>query len=125
MLRPTLFCLLFALELPGCVHRASPHAAIACPTTDVSSRTQASATNPRVQLDGPPPVALAHAPYTLVLDDHILAKVETENDTLKLRDAWKAVDMATVRSIEIIRTPTATSRFPSAIGDVVHVVRCY
>ena len=79
----------------------------------------------QIRIDGPPPTPLFKGAYTVVVDDRILAIVRTDADTVPLLRAWKSVDMATVKSIEVLRAPNVAARYPTAGGDVLRITRCY
>jgi outer membrane cobalamin receptor len=74
-----------------------------------------------VKLDGPPPSSLVSPPYTVVVDDRVVGVVRTRDDST----TWKSVDIATVKSVEIVRGADAAARFPTAVGAVVRITRCY
>ena len=69
-----------------------------------------------------PPVS---APYSIVLDGRVVAMNLSASDSARGENAWARINMATVKSIEILRGPSAREQYPQARGDVSRVSRCY
>ena len=109
----------------GCVHRVTRPAPIACPSEPSPGPEAGGRANTRIKLDGPPPTPIFQGAYTIVVDDTVLAIIRSDADTAATSKAWKSVDLATVRSLEIVRAPEAAARYPAAVGDVLRIIRCY
>ena len=76
-----------------------------------------------VSLDGHP-TPLVRGPYTVVLDDRIVAVVRNA-DSNAAANVLSGVDPETIESIEMLRTPESTARYPGATGDILRIRRCY
>jgi hypothetical protein len=120
-----LLAIVVCFPLAGCLHRSAQLAPIACPADSLPASAPSIGASAKIKIDGPPPTALFKGAYTVVVDDQILVIVRTDADTVALLKAWKSLDMATVKSIDVIRAPRATVRYPNAVGDVLRIARCY
>jgi hypothetical protein len=61
------------------------------------------------------PAPLVRGPYTVVLDDHIVA-VAHDGDRQTAANVLRKIDPATIESIEMVR---------SDHGDIMRIRRCY
>jgi hypothetical protein len=76
-----------------------------------------------ISLDGNP-TPLVRGPYTVVLDDRIVAVVRNA-DSKAAANVLRGVDPETIESIEMLRTPDSSARYPGATGDILRIRRCY
>jgi len=105
---------MFALLLTGCVlHRASGPSPVKCPPAPQLD-TQDGPVVGHVSLEGRPS-PLVRGPYTVELDDHIVAVVHNA-DQRAAANVLRGIDPATIESIEMIR---------SDHGDIMRIRRCY
>jgi hypothetical protein len=76
---------------------------------------------PGVVHDGQPaghPSPGLRAPYTIIIDGRIVARVRTDADTVDLRKIG-TIDPNSVESIEVLREADAKSRYPQSVGNVI------
>lgn len=103
-----------ALLLTGCIpHHASGPSPVKCPPPP-ALETQDAAVVGHVTLNGHPS-PLVRGPYTVVLDDHIVAVVH-DADQRAAAKVLRGIDPATIASIEMVRSDE---------GDVMRIRRCY
>jgi len=60
-------------------------------------------------------------PYTVIVDDIIVGVVRSDTAAGKLG----SIDAAMIKNVEIVPESRARARWPSAVGDVVHIDRCH
>jgi hypothetical protein len=68
--------------------------------------------------DGSPRLTI---PYTVIVDDIIVGVVRSDTAAGKLG----SIDVAMIKKVEIVPESRARERWPSAVGDVVHIDRCH
>jgi outer membrane cobalamin receptor len=61
----------------------------------------------------------------LVLDDRVVATMRAQDDTVAWSKAWQALDVSTIKRIDILATPEAVQQYPTAVGGVIKITRCY
>lgn len=114
----------FALMTLAACHRGVARPVpVVCPAAPLPKTAAGAPT--RVRIDNPPPASLFDGPYTVVIDDQIVAVVRTHGDTIDLASASRNLDPATIKSIEVLRVPKSTQQYPKAVGDVLRITRCY
>ena len=104
------------LSLNGCMWRSSPPAPSACSALSVDQ----SAAPRFVKVDSSTCLTV---PYTVIVDDIIVGVVRSPSE--EATSKWGYADPATVKNVEIIPASRATERWPTAVGDVVHIERCH
>ena len=70
------------------------------------------------------PTPLVQRPYTIVLDDRIVAVVRNA-DSRVAANTLGNLDPATIESIEMVRAAGDSSRYPGTTGDILRIRRCY
>ena len=107
--------LALALLVTGCIpHRASGPSPVKCPPPPAVETQDAGPVVGRVSVDDRPS-PLVRGPYTVVLDDHIVAVVHNADQRVAAK-VLDGIDPATIESIEMVR---------SDHGDVMRIRRCY
>ena len=98
----------------GCIrlHNSSP-SPVKCPPAPLSA-TEDTPIVGHVRLDGEP-TPLMQGPYTVVLDDRVVAVVHNA-DSHAAANVLRDIDPETISSIELVR---------SATGDILRIRRCY
>src|SRR6185503_4445578 len=109
-----------ALGGVGCSRATSQLAPVVCPA---SAPAPSALLADRLKLR--PPTSMFGAPYTLVLDERIVAVIQDPADSVEVGRAFRSIDPATIMAIEVIRAPAARQRYPRATGDVLHITRCH
>jgi len=103
-----------ALLLTGCIlHHGSGPSPVKCPPPPALEAQDAPVVG-HVSLDGRP-TPLVRGPYTVELDDRIVAVVR-DADQHAAAKVLRGIDPATIESIEMVR---------SDHGDVMRIRRCY
>jgi hypothetical protein len=62
-------------------------------------------------------------PYTVIVDDIILGVVRSDSDAAAAKLGY--FDSETIKKVEIVPASRAKERWPSTVGDVVHIERCH
>ena len=101
--------------LTACTWRSSPPAPSPCTAASV----ELNAAPQFVKADSSPPLTF---PYTIIVDDIIVGVVRSRTDSAAKLGPFES---ETFRKAEIIPAARAKQRWPSAIGDVVHIDRCH
>jgi hypothetical protein len=105
---------MLALLFAGCIpHRASGPSPVKCPPAPAPDTLDARLVG-HVSLDSHPS-PLVRGPYTVVLDDHIVALVHNA-DPHAAANVLRGIDPATIESIEMVR---------SDHGDLMRIRRCH
>ena len=112
-------------SLQSCLHPTPRPQPVACPSDNGRDAASDASTNKRIKIDNPPPARVVKPPYTVVVDGEVVAVVRAAADTTKESSALKSVDLETVKSIAILRGAAATEQYPTAVGDVLSITRCY
>ena len=114
MRRRAVLVLGVAVLLHGCMlHRSSGPSPVKCPPAPPPNTEDAPIVG-HVTLDGQP-TPLVRGPYTVVLDDRIVAVVRGA-DSHAAAKVLHNIDPETIESVEMVR---------SATGDVLRIRRCY
>lgn len=105
----------------GCIPLARAPVPVVCPPAP----TPPPSANDRACLDchgwGP----TLREPYTIVVDGRIAATIGAARDSLRATKALAELNLNTIKTIEIVRSPRAQTLYPAATGDVVSITRCY
>jgi hypothetical protein len=115
------FLLILCMTVAACGPFVLHPRPVSCPP-DVQAQTVD--TSRPFHLDGPPPTNLFTGPYTVVVDERIVAGFRTYMDSMPAFGRSPDLDPTTIKAIEVIRMPAAQQRYPGAIGDVLRVTRC-
>ena len=103
-----------ALLFNGCIlHRSSGPSPVKCPPASPPDAEDGPIVG-HVRLDGQP-TPLVRGPYTVVVDDRIVAVVRSA-DSHAAANVLRDIDPETIESIEMVR---------SATGDILRIRRCY
>ena len=103
-----------AFLINGCIlHHNSGPSPVKCPPASVPNAEETPIVG-HVRLDGEP-TPLVRGPYTVVLDDRVVAEVRNA-DSRAAAKVFRDIDPETIESIEMVR---------SATGDVLRIRRCY
>jgi hypothetical protein len=101
--------------LTACTWRSSPPTPSPCTALSVDL----NAAPQFVKADSSPPLTF---PYTIIVDDIIVGVVRSRTDTAAKLGSFES---ETFKKAEIIPASRAKQRWPSAVGDVVHIDRCH
>lgn len=103
-----------AFMFNGCLlHHNSGPSPVKCPPASIPN-VEATPVVGHVRLDGEP-TPLVRGPYTVVLDDRVVAEVRNA-DSRAAANVLRDIDPETIESIEMVR---------SEKGDVLRIRRCY
>ena len=101
--------------LSGCLfHRAGGPSPVKCPPPPPALNAQDAPLVGHVSVAGRPSPFM-RGPYTIVLDNHIVAVVH-DADRQAAANVLRKIDPATIESIEMVRSDQ---------GDVMRIRRCY
>ena len=102
-------------------HKSGP-SPVKCPSAPAPGAQDAPVVG-HVALNGQPR-PLVQGPYTIILDDRIVAVVR-DADLRAAANVLRDIDPATIESIEMVRSAGDTARFPGTTGEVLRIRRCY
>jgi hypothetical protein len=107
--------LVLPLLLTGCLlHRGGGPSPVKCPPPPAAVNAQDAPLVGHVSVNGQSS-SLMRGPYTIVLDDHVVAVVH-DADRRPAANVLRKIDPETIESVEMVR---------SDHGDVMRIRRCY
>lgn len=120
--------LILLATTPACIHRGAIRTPIACPVLPppAANVTGSAATPHRVNMEPRSIIGPGQRHVTLIIDDRIVVIDSIGADSAAFaRAVGVDLDPRTIREIEVVPLSAAAVSYPSAIGPVIRITRCY